>query len=152
MEQTLQILPLHVSGVQSPDAISKGLIRISRDLLILISLHLLKQPCQVLLTNPQLGPLGQDRAAIRAGVQPWKPKAMLFLTRRPWRKLDRPGVSGCHLTRTGELGSQVQSSVPWRGMDPYYLFIPLPHPPQVIDMQFGLHILLPVEGNERHLG
>lgn len=33
-----------------------------------------------------------------------------------------------------------------------YLFIPLPHPPQVVDMQLRFHILLPVESNERHLG
>lgn len=35
---------------------------------------------------------------------------------------------------------------------PHYLFIPLPHPPQVIDVQLRFHILLSVEGNKRNLG
>lgn len=37
------MLPFHVGGVQSPDAISKGFVRISRDLFVLITLHLLKK-------------------------------------------------------------------------------------------------------------
>ena len=41
---------------------------------------------------------------------------------------------------------------PLGSVEPCYLFIPLPHPPQVIDVQLRLHILLPVEGNKRHLG
>lgn len=45
MEYTLHTLPFHVGGIQSPDAISQGFVRVSRDLLVLISLHLLKQPC-----------------------------------------------------------------------------------------------------------
>lgn len=50
-------LPLHVSSIQGPYSISQGLVWVSRDLLILVGLHLLKQSCQVLLTDLQLGPL-----------------------------------------------------------------------------------------------
>lgn len=50
-------IPLHVSSIQGPYSISQGLVWVSRDLFILIGLHLLKQPCQVLLADLQLGPL-----------------------------------------------------------------------------------------------
>ena len=35
--------------------------------------------------------------------------------------------------------------------DVTYLFIPVPDLPEVVDVQLGLHILLPVEGDERDL-
>lgn len=58
-------LPLHVSGIQGPYSICQGLVRVSRDLLVLIGLHLLKQPCQVLLADLQLGPLiGEQRLPV----------------------------------------------------------------------------------------
>lgn len=62
------------------------------------------------------------------------------------------GGLGCRES-VGPGGSGAQSSPrPLRGMDPHYLFIPLPHPPQVIDVQLGFHVLLSVEGYKRHLG
>lgn len=54
-------IPFHVSSVKSPYSISQRLVWISRDLLILVGLHLLKQTCQVLLADLQLGPLTQKQ-------------------------------------------------------------------------------------------
>lgn len=50
-------IPLHVSGVQRTDAVSQRFVGVSRDLLELVGLHLLKQTGQVLLPGLQLSPL-----------------------------------------------------------------------------------------------
>lgn len=55
--QCYQNIPLHVSGVQRTDAVSQRFVRISRDLLKLVGLHLLKQTGQILLPGLQLSPL-----------------------------------------------------------------------------------------------
>lgn len=50
-------IPLHVSGVQRTDAVSQRFVRVGRDLLKLVGLHLLKETGQVLLPGLQLSPL-----------------------------------------------------------------------------------------------
>lgn len=50
-------IPLHVGSVERADAVSQRFVRVGRDLLELVRLHLLKQTRQVLLPGLQLSPL-----------------------------------------------------------------------------------------------
>lgn len=55
-------IPLHIGGVQRTDAVGQRFVRVSRDLLKLVGLHLLKQTGQVLFPGLQLSPLGDAEA------------------------------------------------------------------------------------------
>lgn len=133
------MLFFYVGGVQSSDVISKGFVRVSRDLFVLISLYFFKQSCQVFFADFQLGLLGQDRVGVRVGVQFWIFKVVLVFIRKFCEKFDRFGGFGLLFNIYRKVWVLVVVVVNlvfnfMGGMDLYYFFILLLYFLQVINV------------------